>query len=84
MTATKTTTRRTPAPVDAPAAPTARPSRPASERRNETTHPDGAAAVAVTGCPTCKARKGAKCIRHDGARTNHVHAARMAKADTAR
>lgn len=50
------------------------------ERRNETSHPDGALAVESTGCPTCKARKGAKCIRHDGERTNHVHSARMTKA----
>lgn len=47
------------------------------ERRNETTHADGAAAVAAVACPGCKARKGAKCIRHDGERTNHVHAGRM-------
>lgn len=51
------------------------------ERRNETTHPDGQAAVDNYGCPTCKARKAAKCIRHDGERTNHVHSARLAKWD---
>lgn len=63
--------------------PTARKSRPASERRNEATHPDGAAAIAHAGCPQCKARKATKCIRHDGARTNYVHAPRMRKWETA-
>jgi hypothetical protein len=52
-----------------------------SERRNETSHADGALTVELYACPTCKAKKGAKCIRHDGERTNHVHAARMARFD---
>lgn len=51
------------------------------ERRNETRHPDGAAAVEAFACPTCKARKAAQCIRHDGERTPYVHATRMAKYD---
>lgn len=74
---TETVTRtkpETPAPAEekAPRAP-----RPNAERRNETTHPDGAAAVAFKGCPSCKARKAKKCVKADGTETNHVHAARF-------
>ena len=56
-------------------------SRPNAERRYEATHSDGAAAVAYAGCPQYKARKGALCIRHDGERTNYVHAKRLARRD---
>lgn len=63
-----------PAPAPDPAA---RPSKPNSERRNEMTHADGYSAVHSVGCSSCKARKGARCIRHDGEQTNHVHSARM-------
>lgn len=65
----------TPLPTETPK----RKSVPNAERRNEVTHPDGAAAVAAHGCPTCKARKGALCIARSGERTNHVHAGRMAR-----
>jgi len=67
--------------VEAAKAPTA--AKPRSERRNETTHADGAAAVEFAACPKCKARKGAKCIRHDGERTNYVHGPRFAKWEAA-
>lgn len=52
------------------------------ERRNETRHPDGAAAVDFTSCPTCKARKGEQCFKANGTdRTPYVHGTRMAKWD---
>lgn len=56
---------------------------PNAERRNETTHPDGAAAVAGFPCPTCKARKGVLCTARSGERTKHVHAGRLARLDAA-
>lgn len=58
-------------------APAKKAAKPAKERRNETTHPDGESAVATLGCPTCSARKAVRCVRHDGEHTNHVHSARM-------
>jgi hypothetical protein len=70
-------TQAQPAPAAEDQAPRA--PRPNAERRNETTHPDGAAAVAATGCPSCKARKGTQCTARSGERTNHVHAGRMRK-----
>lgn len=50
---------------------------PNAERRNETTHPDGAAAVAHGKCPACQARKGTLCTAATGNPTKHVHAGRM-------
>lgn len=48
-------------------------------RRNETRHPDGAAAVASAGCPQCKAKKGAQCFKANGDdRAPYVHAPRFA------
>jgi len=49
-------------------------------RRNETRHPDGAAAVAEFACPQCGAKKGAQCFKANGTdRTPYVHAPRFAK-----
>lgn len=52
--------------------------KPAPERRNETRHPDGAAAVAWGPCPKCQALKGEQCFKANGQdRTPFVHAPRM-------
>lgn len=53
------------------------------ERRNETRHPDGAAAVAHAGCPQCGARKGDQCFKANGTdRTPYVHGPRFKKWET--
>lgn len=54
------------------------------ERRNETRHPDGRAAVDAFACPKCGAKKGDQCFKSGdagqlGARTPFVHAPRFAK-----
>lgn len=50
------------------------------ERRNETRHPDGAAAVQLFACPQCSAKKGDQCFKANGTdRTPYVHAPRFAK-----
>lgn len=58
-----------------------REARPNSERRNELPHADAAAAVGFKGCPSCKARKGKRCVARNGSETNHVHAGRLAAWD---
>jgi hypothetical protein len=58
-----------------------RKSLPNAERRNETTHADGAAAVAGFACSACGAPKGTRCTAKSGEPTNHVHSARMKALD---
>jgi hypothetical protein len=76
--ATKSTSTTTAAPE-----PPARKSLPNAERRNEMTHPDGAAAVAGFSCKACGARKGQACTARSGEATKHVHSARMKALDGA-
>ena len=50
-------------------------------RRNETTHEDGAAAVAGWACKSCGSKKGTKCLAATGEPTSYVHAFRMQALD---
>lgn len=74
------------APAAAVKAPRVRESLPNAMRRNETTHVDGAEAVAGFTCeaPGCGSVPGVRCLAATGKETSYVHGSRMRQMDLAR
>lgn len=64
--------------------PAKRVSLPNAERRNETTHEDGAAAVAGWACKACGSAKGTRCLAATGEPTSYVHSDRMKKLEASK